>query len=109
MLEPYVLALPDRKRKNDTKRWMKTAKRCSYKSVRKEICMDRNLKWISYTMLTIVSLAALVAIAFGIYLFVSQNDKSGIFIASGGVVCILVEIGVLVLYFHRVKTTERLR
>lgn len=96
--------LPGRKHKNDHKRRMKTVKRCSYESVRKEICMDRRLKWISYTLLTIASLVALVTIAFGTYVYINHIDKSGIFLVIVGVVFILVEIASLILYFRRVKT-----
>jgi hypothetical protein len=100
--------LPVRKHKNDNKQKMKTVKRCSYESVRKEICMDmdRRLKWILYALLTIVSLVALSTIAYGTYIYVSYNDKSGIFVASGGVVCICFETVALILYFRRAKTTE---
>ena len=56
-------------------------------------------------MLTIASLVALAAIAFGTYIYVSQNDKSGMLVAGVGVVYLLVEIGFLILYFRRVKTT----
>ena len=101
--------LPDGKHKKDNKQKMKPVKRCSYESVRKEICMDmdRRLKWISYAALTIVFLVTLAMIAFGTYIYVSYNDKSGIVIASAGVVSICFEIVALILYFRRAKTAER--
>jgi hypothetical protein len=66
--------------------------------------MDRRLKWLSYTLLAIVTLVVLLMIAFGTYVYVNHIDKSGIIVVIVGIVCILIEIGSLLLYFRRVKT-----
>ena len=67
--------------------------------------MERGLKWLAYTLLAIVFLVALVKIGFGMYQYRSHNDKSGLFVACAGALFILVEIGILILLFRRVKTT----
>jgi hypothetical protein len=62
--------------------------------------MNKNYAWFTLTLLTLVFIVSLALVVFGLFLYLT-SDKSGIFLFFVGLLFLIIDIFVYILYFNK--------